>query len=96
MDFPLASVAVVLQLDGAQVARLSVGVSGTNSHPLRLAGTEALLGRGIDEAWLAALSKLVQQQVQPMRSTVTAAHHRRLVAAVAAQRLVRELAGVPA
>ncbi|MBP6251346.1 MAG: FAD binding domain-containing protein [Rubrivivax sp.] len=92
MDFPLASVGVALRMEGGLLAELTVGISGTNSHPLRLDGTHVLLGRPLDEALLAALSKLVQQQVQPMRSTATAAHHRRLVAAAAAQRLVRELA----
>jgi 4-hydroxybenzoyl-CoA reductase subunit beta len=34
----------------------------------------------------------VQKQVSPMRTTVTQSNYRRLVAAVLAQRLVRELA----
>jgi hypothetical protein len=46
----------------------------------------------VDEALLAALGKLVAKQVSPMRSTVTAANHRRLVAVNAAQRLLGELA----
>jgi 4-hydroxybenzoyl-CoA reductase subunit beta len=97
MDFPLASVAVALRLEDGVLAELAVGLSGTNSHPLRLDGTGALLGRSVDDALLAALGKLVSKQVSPMRSTVTASNHRRLVAAVAAQRLVRELAtGAPA
>ncbi|HET9820204.1 MAG TPA: FAD binding domain-containing protein [Burkholderiaceae bacterium] len=91
MDFPLAGVAVQLRREGAALSTLTVAISGTNSNPIRLAGTEALLGRAVDDALLAELGKLVHKQVSPMRSTVTAAHHRRLVAAVAAQRLVREL-----
>ncbi len=93
MDFPLAGVAASLRRDGGVLATLAVGITGTDSQPLRLAGTEALLGRTVDDTLLAELGRLVQQQVHPMRSTVTAAHHRRLVAAVAAQRLVRELWG---
>ena len=42
---------------------------------------------------LAKLGKLVQKQVSPMRTTVTHSNYRRQVAAVLAQRLVRELAG---
>jgi 4-hydroxybenzoyl-CoA reductase subunit beta len=91
MDFPLAGVAVVLRKDGQVLAELAVGISGTNSHPLRLQGTDALLGRPVDDALLLALSKLVQKQVTPMRSTVTQSNYRRLVAAATAQRLVREL-----
>ena len=92
MDFPLAGVAVSLRLHEGVLAELAVGLSGTNSRPLRLDGTEALLGQPVNEACLRALGKLVQQQVSPMRSTVTAANHRRLVAATTAQRLVQELA----
>jgi 4-hydroxybenzoyl-CoA reductase subunit beta len=91
MDFALAGVAVRLQRERDALSDLVVAISGTNPNPFRLDGTAALIGRAVDDALLAALGKLVQRQVSPMRSTVTAAHHRRLVAAVAAQRLVREL-----
>jgi 4-hydroxybenzoyl-CoA reductase subunit beta len=59
-----------------------------------LAGTEAFVGRAVDEELLRQLGKLVQQQVSPMRSTVTASNYRRQVAAVMTQRLLRELARV--
>ncbi|MBL8288728.1 MAG: FAD binding domain-containing protein [Rubrivivax sp.] len=94
MDFPLAGVAMSLGLaaDG-RIAALTVAVSGTNSQPLLLAGSAALVGALPDEAAAQALGKLVSRQVSPMRSTVTASHHRRLVAVVAAQRLLARLAG---
>lgn len=92
MDFPLAGVALTLRLDGGAVVALALGLTGTNCHPLRLAGTDALLGRSVDEAWLQALGKLVAKQASPKRSTVSGSHHRRLVAVAAAQRLARELA----
>ena len=92
MDFPLAGVGVALRMEGGMLAALKVGISGTNSHPVALEGTEALLGKRVDDALLAALGKLVSKQVSPMRSTVTQSNHRRLVAVVTAQRLVRELA----
>ncbi|CAG0997091.1 4-hydroxybenzoyl-CoA reductase subunit beta [Burkholderiales bacterium] len=92
IDFPLAGVAVRLSADAGRVASLAVGLTGTNSRPLRLAGTDAWSGRAIDEALLADLGKAVQKQVSPMRTTLTQANWRRQVAAVAAQRLVRELA----
>jgi 4-hydroxybenzoyl-CoA reductase subunit beta len=94
MDFPLAGVGVVLSLRDGVLAELGVGISGTNSLPLALQGTEPFIGNPVDDAMLAALSKLVQKQVSPMRSTVTQSNYRRQVAAVLAQRLVRELAGV--
>jgi 4-hydroxybenzoyl-CoA reductase subunit beta len=93
MDFPLAGVAVVLALRDGLLAELAVGISGTNSRPLRLDGTAAFIGQKVDEPLLAALGKLVQKQVSPMRSTVTQSNYRRQVASVLAQRLVRELSG---
>jgi 4-hydroxybenzoyl-CoA reductase subunit beta len=92
MDFPLAGVAICLGLRAGRLEELTVGVSGTDSRPLRLLGTEALLGRAPDAETARALGKLVSRQVGPMRSTATAAHHRRLVAVVAAERLLVELA----
>ena len=84
-----------LRREGEALADLAVGLSGTNSRPIRLEGTDALLGRAVDDSLLAALGKLVHKQASPMRSTVTAAHHRRLVAVVAAQRLLRDLCAAP-
>ncbi|HEX6362796.1 MAG TPA: 4-hydroxybenzoyl-CoA reductase subunit beta [Albitalea sp.] len=92
MDFPLAGVAVALGVREGLLAGLHVALTGTNSHPLLLEGTEALVGQPLDEAALATLGKLVQKQVSPMRTTVTQSNYRRQVAAVFAQRLVRELA----
>ena len=94
MDFPLAAVACALRLQGAVLSELRVALSGTNSHPLLLQGTESLLGRPLDEAGLVAVGKLVQKQVGTMRTTVTSSHYRRQMASVLAQRLLRQLAGM--
>ncbi|MDE2300709.1 MAG: 4-hydroxybenzoyl-CoA reductase subunit beta [Burkholderiales bacterium] len=91
MDFPLAGVACALALRDGTLAAIEVALTGTQSRPLRLAGTEALLGAPFDEGARAALGKLVQKQVSPMRTTATPSNYRRLVAAVQAQRLVAEL-----
>ena len=93
MDFPLAGVACALGMSDGTITALRIALTGTNSQPLLLQGTEALLGRPLDDAGLAALGKLVHKQVSPMRTTVTQSNYRRLVAGVLAQRLVRELAG---
>jgi 4-hydroxybenzoyl-CoA reductase subunit beta len=92
IDFPLAGVACALSVRAGELATLRVALTGTNSQPFVLAGTEALLGRRVDADALSALAKLVQKQVSPMRTTVTQSNYRRQVAAVLAQRLVRELA----
>jgi 4-hydroxybenzoyl-CoA reductase subunit beta len=91
IDFPLAGVAVSLALAHGKVDALRVGLTGTNSRPFLLAGTEALAGHPIDEDALQRLDKLVQKQVQPMRTTVASAHYRRLAAAALARRLTATL-----
>ena len=92
IDFPLAGVAVALTCEHARIAALRVALTGTNSRPLLLAGTDELIGRAVDEATLATLGKLVARQVSPMRTTATASNYRRQVASALAQRLLRELA----
>jgi 4-hydroxybenzoyl-CoA reductase subunit beta len=92
-DFPLAGVAMALTLDGTRIASVAVALTGTNSHPLALAGIDALVGKAIDEAAAATLGKLVAKQVSPMRTTAMASNYRRQVASEMAQRLLRELGG---
>jgi 4-hydroxybenzoyl-CoA reductase subunit beta len=92
IDFPLAGVAVALGAPGGTLDRLRVGVTGTNSRPFLVAGTDALLGSNVDETCLQILDGLVQKQVQPMRTTIASAHYRRLAAAALARRLVLRLA----
>lgn len=94
MDFPLAGVACAMSsgADGT-LGSLRIALTGTNSQPIVLAGTDALLGGRVDDEMLAAVGKLVQKQVSPMRTTVTHSNYRRQVAAVLAQRLVRSLSG---
>jgi 4-hydroxybenzoyl-CoA reductase subunit beta len=89
VDFPLAGVAMALALEDGRVTRLRVALTGTNSRPFALAGTEALCGRAPDGE---ALARLVRKQAGPMRTTVTAADYRRQVAAVYAARLLARLA----
>ena len=91
IDFPLAGVAVALAAENGQVATLRVALTGTNSRPFLLEGTDAFVGRALDEAALRRLERLVQKQVQPMRTTIASAHYRRLAAAALARRLAADL-----
>jgi 4-hydroxybenzoyl-CoA reductase subunit beta len=91
IDYPLAGVAVVLSAAAGIVKSLRIGLTGTNSRPFVLAGTDAIVGRQIDESALQEIDRLVQKQVQPMRTTVAAAQYRRLAAAVLARRLTASL-----
>jgi len=92
IDFPLAGVACAVVIAHGVLSVLRVALTGTNSQPIMLEGTEPLLGRPVDEQTLTALGKLVQKQVSPMRTAVTASNYRRQIAVVLAQRLLRELA----
>ncbi len=91
IDFPLAGVAVALGTADGKVCGLRIGLTGTNSRPFLLAGTGALVGVPIDRRVLRDIDRLVQRQVQPMRTTMASAHYRRLAAAVLACRLVTRL-----
>ena len=91
VDFPLAGVAVALAAENGQVATLRVALTGTNSRPFLLEGTDAFIGRALDEAALQRLERLVQKQVQPMRTTLASAQYRRLAAAALARRLAADL-----
>jgi 4-hydroxybenzoyl-CoA reductase subunit beta len=91
IDYPLAGVAVALSASHGVVTTLRIALTGTNSRPFALAGTDAIAGRPVDEKALQEIDRLVQRQVQPMRTTVASAHYRRLSVAALARRLVAEL-----
>jgi 4-hydroxybenzoyl-CoA reductase subunit beta len=91
IDYPLAGVAVALGVRAGAVETLRIALTGTNSRPFVLAGTDAMVGRPIDEKSLQQIDRLVQKQALPMRTTVTSAHYRRLAAAALACRLTATL-----
>ncbi len=92
IDFPLAGVAARVDAIDGRLASLVVALTGTNARPFMLEGTGDFAGQVVDASMLAKLAKLVQKQASPMRTTVTRSNYRRQVAAVMAQRLVRDLA----
>jgi len=65
--------------------------TGTNSQPFLLDGTDAFVGQGLDDKVLQSIDRLVQKQVQPMRTTLTSANYRRIAAAALARRLTASL-----
>jgi 4-hydroxybenzoyl-CoA reductase subunit beta len=91
IDFPLAGVAVALAVSGSIISSLRIALTGTNSRPFLLAGTDAFVGRHIDEKLLQEIERLVQKQVQPMRTTLTSANYRRVTASALARRLTLNL-----
>lgn len=91
IDYPLAGVAVALSGAGGVIASLRIGITGTNSRPFVVAGTDELVGHPVDDQALRKIDRMVQKQVQPMRTTVASAHYRRLAAAALACRLTKQL-----
>ena len=96
VDFPLAGVAASLAMKDGLIATLSVAITGTNSRPLLLAGTDKLSGRAVDDKLLQNIDRLAQKQVQPMRTTLISSNYRRLAAAALAKRAVAKLAAAQA
>jgi len=91
IDFPLAGVAVALATAGANVSSLRIALTGTNPRPFLLAGMEITAGRSVDDKLLQQIDRLVQRQVQPMRTTIASANYRRVAAAALARRLTAGL-----
>ena len=91
IDFPLAGVAVALRASGKTIASLRIALTGTNSRPFLLGGTDVFVGQPVDDKLLQAIDKLVQKQVQPMRTTLASANYRRVAAAALARRLTASL-----
>ena len=90
-DYPLAGVALALDCSAGAVRALCLALTGTNSRPFVLAGSDAIIGRPLDDKALQEIERMVQSQVKPMRTTVTPAHYRRLAAAALARRMAAGL-----
>jgi 4-hydroxybenzoyl-CoA reductase subunit beta len=91
IDYPLAGVAVALATAGPNLKSIRIALTGTNSRPFLLTGTESFAGRPVDEKLLHEIDRLVQKQVQPMRTTLASANYRRIAAAALAKRLAAKL-----
>jgi 4-hydroxybenzoyl-CoA reductase subunit beta len=91
IDFPLAGVAVALAVSHRKIGSLRIAVTGTNSRPFLVTGTESFVGCALDEKLLGEIDRAVQKQVQPMRTTLASANYRRVTAAALARRLTANL-----
>lgn len=91
IDFPLAGVAVVLGSEGGRLSHLSIATTGTNSYPLKIGGTEDLIGMALDEDGIEALSRLLPKQIKPMPSTFFAPQYRRRAITNVTKRLAARL-----
>ena len=92
IDFPLAGVAVWLEMDGDKVAALRIALTGTNARPLVVEGTDVAIGQTLDDDSVATLGKLVQKQISPVHTTTTQPQYRRRAVTALSGRLLRRLA----
>ncbi|MBT4933611.1 MAG: 4-hydroxybenzoyl-CoA reductase subunit beta [Rhodospirillaceae bacterium] len=80
LDFPLAGAAIAMKMGPEGLEQIKVALTGLNSCPIVLTGTDALAGHRVDEKALNILTALLPKQIQPMTSTMTPPGYRRKVA----------------
>jgi len=92
MDIALASVAVVLELDGRRCVRARVAVGSLGPRPMRLPTVERVLGgASIDAGVLAAARAAAEAEVRPISDVRAGADYRRHLAGVLLERGVRTI-----
>ena len=77
IEYPVAGCAVAVARDGDTIADLRVAFTGTNPRPVRIEGTEELIGGALDDAALAKLDDLCRDQLMSMKTTYTPGTYRR-------------------
>ncbi len=91
IDFPLAGVAIALRKDGENLDELRVALTGTNSQPVRLGTADQFSGQPFDAAAEATLTKLIQKQSSPVRTSLAQPQYRRRAISAMAVAKVKEL-----
>lgn len=92
IDFPLAGVAVRLEIKQKKVKQFDVALTGVNPFPQMITGIDEYIGKSLDEGSLNRLRDNVRKQAKPMKTTTVAPWYRRRVVGALARRLVKELA----
>ena len=96
IDYPLASVAAALNMEGGVMRDVRVVVGALASSPLVAAETMALLeGRRPEAGLLAEAAGLVTKRTKPVRNQASTPTHRRHMARVMCRRLLEELTTQP-
>ncbi len=94
IDFPLANLAVVAVLDGAEsVTSLRAFASGLGSYPRKIGKVEEIaVGRPLDEAAIEAVSEQAFRQCHPLDNIIVDPEWRRAMIPVMTRRALREIA----
>lgn len=92
MDIALASIAVLLELDGGRCARVRIAAGSLGPRPMRLVETEKVLqGRTLDDAALASAREAAEREVRPISDVRAGATYRRHLAGALLARALRSL-----
>ncbi len=91
IDFPLAGVAICCEKTTSSNSLFTIAVTGTNSCPVIVEMPDALDPEQDPDDFFTSLAKQVQKTVTPLRTTITAAHYRRISVSALAESLAREL-----
>jgi carbon-monoxide dehydrogenase medium subunit len=92
-DFATVGVAVQLELDGANVRRAGIGLTGVGATNLRAeAAEQALTGSSVDDAAIAEASRLAAEAAQPRDDYRGSADYKRRVVQVFVERGLRTAA----
>jgi carbon-monoxide dehydrogenase medium subunit len=92
MDIALASVAVLLEIDGGRCRRARVAAGSLGPTPTRLRATEKVLeGRVLDDAAIAAARDMAEREVRPISDVRAGADYRRHLAGALFVRAVRQV-----
>jgi 4-hydroxybenzoyl-CoA reductase subunit beta len=92
IDFPLAGAAVRLKMNGADVERLKIALTGVNPYPHVVEGAAAFVGKPLDSVALDRLREVVRHEAKPMGTTTVKPWYRRRVVGALARRLAERLA----
>jgi 4-hydroxybenzoyl-CoA reductase subunit beta len=92
IDYPLAGVAVALDISTGGVCRRgTLAVTALNPKPLLIPGaSEALAGARLSEELLERLADLTSQAVKPLTTSVSTPDYRRYIARIFVKRAVRQ------
>jgi len=92
MDIALASIAVLLELDGGKCVRARVAAGSLGPRPMRLPETEkALEGRTLDDAAIAIARETAEREVRPISDVRAGAPYRQHLAGALLARAIRSL-----
>jgi carbon-monoxide dehydrogenase medium subunit len=94
MDLSVASVAVLLELDGGACSAARVAAGSVAPTPIRLPGTEACLtGKRLTDDVVAAACESAMREVSPITDVRSTADYRRRIVGVYLKRAVYGLLG---